>query len=64
MKDKNALTTAQVADILNVHVYTLYPLLNSGELKGFRLKTHWRVLRKDLDAYIEARKKAQGGLKT
>ena len=48
----NCLTPKQVADILAVNLYTVYSLLNSGKLAGFRIKTHWRVKQKSLDNFM------------
>lgn len=42
------LTPREVMDLLYIGKNTLYGLLNSGELKGFRVGMQWRVRREDL----------------
>jgi excisionase family DNA binding protein len=46
------LTTAQVAEMLKVHINTVSNLLERGELKGFRVGRVWRVHRDDLLRYV------------
>ena len=49
------LTLAQVKEILNVGMPTLYALLSSGELRGLQLggRRMWRVSQEDLADYLE-----------
>lgn len=49
------LTPAQVKEILNVGLPTLYALLASGELRGLQLggRRVWRVSEDDLADYLE-----------
>jgi len=49
------LTLAQVREILNVGMPTLYALLSSGELRGLQLggRRMWRVSEDDLADYLE-----------
>ena len=42
------LTPREVMDLLYIGKNTLYKLLNSGELKGFRIGKQWRVRREEL----------------
>lgn len=49
------LTTQQVAEELGVHVYTVCGYLRSGLIVGFKLRTHWRVSREELDRFIRRR---------
>ena len=50
--------TKQVAEILEVHLNTVWQFLASGKLKGHKLggndksKRHWRVWEQDLQAFI------------
>ena len=50
--------TKQVAEVLGVHLNTVWKFLASGELKGHKLggndksKRHWRIWEKDLEAFI------------
>lgn len=46
------LTPREVIDLLYIGKNTLYKLLNSGELKGFRIGKQWRVRRSELQKYI------------
>lgn len=45
------LTPREVMDLLYIGKNTLYKLLNSGELKGFRIGKQWRVRREDLTEF-------------
>ena len=45
-------TTKEVAAILTVHQYTVYKLLSTGELKGFRIHTEWRIPRDELRRFM------------
>lgn len=58
-----SLTTREVARLLNIHVYTVYGLLNGGELLGYKIRTHWRVRRSVLEAFMnpKAKRKAKVG---
>lgn len=60
------LTPKQVAEKLQIGQKRVYDLLNSGELKGFRLgskisnngdfdRRPWRILESDLNNYISSR---------
>ncbi|WP_427008550.1 helix-turn-helix domain-containing protein [Pseudarthrobacter sp. H2] len=49
------LTLAEVQEILNVGMPTIYGLLSSGDLRGVQLggRRMWRVSEDDLAAYLE-----------
>lgn len=47
-----------VAKIMQVTVYTVHDWLRSGQLSGVKLKSHWRVMKSDLDSFIAQRKQA------
>lgn len=44
-------TVAEVAKILRVSEATVRTLLESGELKGFKVGNQWRINEEDLNAY-------------
>ena len=44
----------EVADVLGVHVYTVYDLLKSGRLEGFKLRTHWRIKPAALERFMQS----------
>lgn len=48
-------TTEQVARMCEVTTETVRAWLTKGELKGVRLNGYWRVMRKDLQEFLEAR---------
>jgi len=51
--DKERLYTIQeVAEILRFHPQTIYKLVRSGELKATRFRKEWRIVGKDLVAYL------------
>lgn len=47
------LTPLEVMDILGVGKNTVYRLLNSGELQGFRVGRSWRISLKALEMYLQ-----------
>lgn len=47
------LTPREVMDLLYIGKNTLYKLLNSGELKGFRMGRQWRVTKESLKLFCE-----------
>lgn len=49
----DVLTTYEVMDYLNIGKNSLYKLLNSGKLKGFRIGKTWKIPRKALQKYID-----------
>ena len=46
------LTVEDVMELLYVGKNTVYSLLQSGELKGFRLGRSWRIPRESLTKFI------------
>lgn len=46
------LTVSDVSEILYVGKNTVYELLNSGTLEGFRIKKTWRIPKVNLEKYI------------
>ena len=46
------LTTQDVSDILFCGRNTVYALLSSGELCGFRVGKNWRIPKVNLEKYI------------
>jgi len=52
---KRFLTRAEVANELEISLSTVERLINRGKLPAFKVGDHWRVQRRDLDAFIEAR---------
>jgi excisionase family DNA binding protein len=45
-------TLLEVAEILKVSLSTVRKLVNSKELRAFKVRGQWRVKKEDLDAYI------------
>lgn len=50
--DTGSMTPHEVAEILNVNVYTVHGLLRSGRLRGFKIVTHWRVTHEALEEFM------------
>lgn len=46
------LTTDEVMDYLMIGRNTIYELLKSGKLKGFKIGSCWKIPRKAVDEYI------------
>ncbi|KKN32849.1 hypothetical protein LCGC14_0809670 [marine sediment metagenome] len=55
-KPEELLRPSDVARELGVHLYTVYGLLSSGRLKGFKLHTHWRIRRIALKRFMRSTK--------
>lgn len=53
-----AITVRDVAVYLNVTEKTVYRLAQRGELPGFKVAGAWRFWRRDIDTWIEERKRA------
>ena len=47
------LTTEQVADILQVHPFTILKFLKSGRLKGLKLGRVYRIQESDVHDFLE-----------
>jgi putative molybdopterin biosynthesis protein len=58
MAEDRDLTPEQVADILQIHIQTVYDLLRSGELDGYKIGRHWRIEQAALKEYKENKKKS------
>lgn len=55
MDDNNSLLTPeQVADILQLHVLTVYSYIRQGKLDAVRLGRSYRIVPKDLELFIES----------
>ena len=52
--NSNLLTPEQVADILQVHVLTIYSYIRRGKLDAVRLGRCYRIIPKDLTRFIES----------
>jgi len=50
----NLLTPGEVAGILNLHVLTVYEYIHRGELGAIRLGRSYRIVPRDLRAFIES----------
>lgn len=46
------MTASELADYLGVGKNRAYELLNSGEIKGFRIGSVWKVAKAAVDQYI------------
>ncbi|MFQ5996604.1 MAG: helix-turn-helix domain-containing protein [Dehalococcoidales bacterium] len=52
--NSSLLTPEQVAQILQVHVLTIYNYIQRGQLDAVRLGRHYRVIPEDLTRFIES----------
>lgn len=48
------LTAGEAAKILRVHPYTIYDLLRTKRLVGFKINRRWRIYKKSLEQLMEA----------
>ena len=51
--NNNLLTPEQVAEILQVHVLTIYNYIRRGRIDAIRLGRSYRIIPKDLTRFIE-----------
>jgi excisionase family DNA binding protein len=51
--DRSLLTPEQVAEILQVHVLTVYNYIRQGKLSAVRVGRNYRVIPEDLENWIE-----------
>ena len=51
--DYDILTIDEVLDYLDIGRNSLYKLLNSGELKAFRVGRNWKIPMKSINEYID-----------
>ena len=59
---ETVITPADVADVLNIGMNSVYKLLNSGKISAVRVGRVWRVPKRAVQEYIlhEAKMKAAG----
>ena len=63
MADK-LLTSEQVAQILQVHPFTVLKYIKAGKLKGIKLGRVWRIRESDMERFLEERFMASPSDKT
>ncbi len=61
--ENEVLTSAEVADLLKVHLSSVRRWSRNGKLRGYRLggEGDWRFLRKDVLAFLHSYSSIQGG---
>lgn len=52
-KDKEILTTKEVAEYLNIHPLTVHRHAREGKIPGFKIGTDWRFHKKYLEKWIK-----------
>jgi excisionase family DNA binding protein len=55
---QNLMTPEQVAEILQIHILTVYNYIRQGKLSAIRLGRSYRITQQDLDALIESHRVA------
>jgi excisionase family DNA binding protein len=62
-KGDEVLTSAEVAELLKVHLSSVRRWSRSGKLKGYRLGGYgdWRFMRKDVLAFLYSHGNGKGG---
>ena len=53
MDNNDILRSEDVMEYLNIGKNTIYGLLQSGELKAFRIGKLWKIPRKAVEEYVE-----------
>ncbi len=54
------LTTKQLQDLLQVDRVTIYRMLSDGRLRGFKVGGQWRFSRREIEAWLQEQRAAQG----
>ena len=54
MSNEKLLTPTDVANRLQVNERTVTQWLRKGLLRGYKFRNQWRIVAKDLDAFLEA----------
>jgi len=52
-ENEKVYTVSEVAEALRVTEYTVREKLRSGELRGFKITSHWRIPESALKEFIE-----------
>lgn len=51
--EERLLSVEEVAEYLGMHIMTVYKLLSSGVLPGCKIGNRWRVVKRELDEWLE-----------
>jgi excisionase family DNA binding protein len=62
--DNRLMTAEQVADILQIHVLTVYNYIKQGKFNAVRLGRSYRIDPDDLKNFIESNKSRNSGVRT
>lgn len=57
--NRDILTISQVAQYLQLSEMTTYKLVHDGTMPAFKIGSHWRVKKSDLDSFIEKLKNGE-----
>jgi len=57
VQNEEVLKIKDVAALLKIGEKTVYSMVQSGELPGFKVRGQWRFSKNDIDAWIERQKK-------
>ena len=52
-KEKEILTTKEVAEYLNIHPFTVHRYAREGKIPAFKIGTDWRFHKKYLEKWIK-----------
>ncbi len=58
MVSDKLLTTEQVAELLQVHPFTVLKYIKTGKLKAIKLGRVWRIRESDVERFLEERSMA------
>ncbi|KJS81931.1 MAG: DNA-binding protein [Peptococcaceae bacterium BICA1-8] len=57
--DNKILTVSQVAKYLQISEVTTYKLVQEGKIPAFKVGRHWRIVKDDLNEFIEKQKNGE-----
>jgi excisionase family DNA binding protein len=58
MNDDEIMTPADVAELLKLHIKSIYKLAKTGEIPGNRIGRSWRFMRSDIVRLVKHEGKA------
>ncbi|MFZ5944001.1 MAG: helix-turn-helix domain-containing protein [Bacillota bacterium] len=58
-KENKIMTISQVAEYLQISEVTTYKLVQEGKIPAFKVGRHWRVVKDDLNEFIEKQKRGE-----
>jgi excisionase family DNA binding protein len=62
-KDREILTTKEVAEYFNIHPLTVHRYAREGKIPAFKIGTDWRFHKKHIERWIREKSNSNSGAK-